>query len=81
MRYYTGIIHGPARRYTSSLSTLDEWLLGVGLCWHNFEHNGCVYAFENYASIIGINWHNFGNFRAHNRPLSQRLDYIFNMDW
>ena len=41
---YAGIIHGPDRRYTSSLSTLDEWLLGVGLCWHNnFEHNRCVY--------------------------------------
>ena len=30
---------------------------------HNFEHNRYVQAFENYARIIGINWHNFKNFR------------------
>ena len=41
---------------------IDEMCVGVGkLCWHNFEHNRYVQAFENYASIIGINWHNFEN--------------------
>ena len=47
---------------------------GVGkLCRHNFEHNRYMYAFENHASIIGINRHNFENL-GHN--IKQCPDYI-----
>ena len=40
---------------SSHVSVADS-VLGLGkLCQHNFENNRHVKAFENYASIIGIN--------------------------